>query len=350
MALEGSLKDFGLADILQLIYFQRKTGVLTLEGRMDRVRFLFIEGNIAGAESKRRMEAQRLGKVVVKKGLIEELDLQPLLEEQRTSNVRLGNILMERGIIKKEQILEILTEQIKETVIQIFGWKQGSYEFTPQAVPVDKDLPISLDTQHVLMEGLRIVDEWSLIDGKLTFDTVFTKNTEDVSGLTEEEKDILSLVNGENDVRTIIDITVKDDFSVSKTLVSLLEKGVIEQKEIVPVVTAMPLIEMKKPVISYSFIPVLAIIVSVLLSLFLVFLGTDDNIFKRFSASETIDDLRFKIETYRFQYGSYPETPNVISKGLDPWGKPFIYMQNGYAFVVLSTGPDGKEGTADDIY
>jgi predicted transcriptional regulator len=349
MALEGSLKDFGLADILQLIYFQRKTGVLTLEGRMDRVRFLFIEGNIAGAESKRRIEAKRLGKVLVKKGIIEEKDLQSLLEEQRSSNVRLGNILVEKGIIEKEQILEILTEQIRETVVQVFGWKHGTYEFTPQAVPVDKDLPISIDTQHVLMEGLRIVDEWSLIEGKLTLDTVFTKKTEDVSGLTEEEEDILSLVNGENDVSTIIDITVKDNFSVSKTLVSLMEKGVIEQKEAVPVVTEMPLVEIKKPVLSYSFLPVLAIVVSVLLSLFPVFLGTDD-IFKRFSASETINDLRFKIEAYKFEHGSYPETLDVISKGLDPWRKPFIYMQNGYAFVVLSTGPDGKEGTTDDIY
>ena len=32
-----------------------------------------------------------------------------------------------------------------------------------------------LDTQHVLMEGLRIVDEWSLIEGKLTPDTIFEK-------------------------------------------------------------------------------------------------------------------------------------------------------------------------------
>jgi len=36
MALEGSLKDFGLADILQLIYFQRKTGVLVLDGKQTR--------------------------------------------------------------------------------------------------------------------------------------------------------------------------------------------------------------------------------------------------------------------------------------------------------------------------
>ena len=53
MALEGSLRDFGLADILQLIFFQRKTGALVLESRIDRVRLLFVEGNIVGAESRK---------------------------------------------------------------------------------------------------------------------------------------------------------------------------------------------------------------------------------------------------------------------------------------------------------
>jgi hypothetical protein len=349
MALEGSLRDFGLADILQLIYFQRKTGVLTLEGRMDRVRLLFIEGNIAGAESRRRIEANRLGKVLVKKGLMDEKDLQSVLEEQRSSNVKLGNILVRKGIVDKEHILEILTGQIKETVVQIFGWKQGTYEFTPQAVPVDKELPISLDTQHLLMEGLRIVDEWSLIEGKLTLDTVFTKKAGDITGLTEEEEDILSLVDGENDVSTIIDITAKDDYFVSKTLVLLMEKGVIEQEVVAPVIAEAAPAELKKPVLSYKYIPVIAIVVSFLLSLFPVFLGTD-NIFRSFSTSEAISDFRFKIETYKFEHGSYPETLDVISRSLDSWGNPYVYMQNGYTFIVLSKGADGKEGTKDDIY
>jgi hypothetical protein len=127
LALEGSLRDFGLADILQLIFFQRKTGVLYLEGKLDKVKLLFIEGNISGAESKRRMEANRLGKVLVKKGLLNEEDLQGVLDEQRITNMRLGNLLVRKGISKREDIEEVLTGQIKETVIQIFGWKEGTY-------------------------------------------------------------------------------------------------------------------------------------------------------------------------------------------------------------------------------
>jgi hypothetical protein len=350
MALEGSLKDFGLADILQLIFFQRKTGILTLEGRMDKIRLFFVEGNIAGAESKRRVEENRIGKVLIKKGLMTEQDLQSVLEEQIISNMKFGNILVNRRIIKKEQIQEILIGQIKETVIQIFGWEEGNYEFTPQEVPVDKDFPIFIDTQHLLMEGLRIVDEWSLIEGKITLDTVFIKKTDDIlEELTEEEKEILPLVDGENDVSTIIDISGKDDFFVSKTLVSLMGKEVIEPKEAVPIVADTPPIEIKKTALSSRFFPVLAIAVSFLLSIFPLFLHTDD-IIKRFRASETIGDVRFEIEAFSFLHGSYPEKLDVITKRLDPWGNPYIYKHNNYTFIVLSTGSDGKEETADDIY
>jgi predicted transcriptional regulator len=349
VALEGSLKDFGLADILQLIFFQRKTGVLYLEGKLDKIRLLFIEGNISGAESKRRIDANRLGKVLVKKGLLKEEDLQSMLDEQRSRNVRIGNLLVRKGIVKKEEIAEVLTGQIKETVIQIFGWKEGMYEFTPQEVPPDKDIPISIDTQHLLMEGLRIVDEWALIEGKITLDTTFTRQTEDTSALTEEEKDILLLIDGDNDVSTIIDISGQDDYSVSKTLVSLIEKGVIESKEVLPIVPEILPIETKKPVFSSRVLPLLAIAVSVLFSLFSVFFDSGQ-VFKIFRASEAVDDLRFKIEAYRFEHDSYPERLDLISMNVDPWGKPFIYKHNNYTFIVLSTGADGREGTADDIY
>lgn len=348
MALEGSLKDFGLADILQLIYFQRKTGVLILEGRMDRVRLLFVEGNIVGAESKRRIEANRLGKVLVKKGLISEEDLRAALEEQSGSDRKLGNILVRKGLVERKHIQEILTGQITEAVVQIFGWKQGTYEFTPQAIPVDKDIPLSLDTQHLLMEGLRIIDEWSLIEGKLTLDTIFAKKAEEVKELSEEEEEILSLVDGESDVSTIIDISGKDDFLVSKTLVSLMERGVIEPREAAPVVEVPP-VEIKKPTQFYQYLPALAITVSFLLSLLTVFLSRDD-IFKRFRASESIEDIRFMMEAYRFEHGSYPATLDIISKKSDPWGRAYIYKHSEDTFTLLSAGADGKEGTVDDIY
>jgi predicted transcriptional regulator len=349
MALEGSLRDFGLADILQLIFFQRKTGVLNLEGKLDKIRLLFIDGHIVGAESKRRMEANRLGKVLTKKGLLKEEELQAMLEEQKKSNLKLGSFLVRKGIIKKEDVEETLTGQIKETIIQIFNWKEGTYEFTPQSIPPDKDIPISIDTQHLLMESLRIVDEWTLIEGKITLDTFFRKKTDDVSELGEEERDILFLVDGENDVSTIIDISGKDDFTVSKTLISLLEKDIIERKEAVPVSTDFYPAQARKTFIYNQNLPAFAIAVAVILSLLSVFFESH-HVFQKFRASETVDDLRFRIAAHKFEHGSYPAELHTVDHGSDPWGNPYIYHRSENSFLVLSAGPDGKEGTADDVY
>lgn len=349
MALTGSVEDFGLADIIQLIHFQRKSGVLTVEGEIDRITLLFTSGNIAGAESKKRAEENRLGKMLLKKGLIKEEDLKLALDEQRRSGGKLGNIFVKRGFIKEEEIKEILINQVKETVVQLFGWKQGTYEFIPQTISIDKELSISLDTQHLLMDGLRILDEWSLIEGKLTLDTVLIKKVKDIAALTEEEEEILSLIDGENDLGTIIYISGKNDFLIAKTLLSLMEKGVIEAREPAHVVAEKLPEKVKKRVKSYYFLPAFAIAVSILLSLLTVFLKKDD-IFKRFSASTTIEDLRFKIEAYRFEHGSYPNTLDIISKKLDPWGRPYLYNRSENTFTIISTGAGGKEETGDDIY
>ena len=44
MALEGTLRDFSFADILQLISLQRKTGVLTLKHEDKLVTISFLDG------------------------------------------------------------------------------------------------------------------------------------------------------------------------------------------------------------------------------------------------------------------------------------------------------------------
>ena len=51
MALKGTLKDFSLADIFQLIGIQKKTGVLTLKSDKEVVTVSFVEGNVVSADA-----------------------------------------------------------------------------------------------------------------------------------------------------------------------------------------------------------------------------------------------------------------------------------------------------------
>jgi hypothetical protein len=347
MALKGSLEVFGLADILQLIHFQRKSGILTLEGAKDKVKLFFMEGDIVGAISAKRQEDARLGKVLLKKGFLKEEDLQIALEEHRRTGKALGSILLKRKVVDKEHIKEVLIGQISETVLQLFSWDKGIYEFIPQAITYDsigdREVPIVLDTQQLLMEGLRILDEWSLLEGRLTLDTVLMRKADAVTELSKEEQEILLLVDGENDLSTIIDISGKDGFTAAKILFSLMEKGIIEPQEAAPVIEE-PINEVKKVKISdsrlYTVVLAVVIAISVVISISIGMLFSGDTI-KKFRASKTVKALRLKIEAYRFEQGDYPATIDIVSTQLDPWKNPYIYM---------STGADGKEGTIDDIF
>jgi hypothetical protein len=351
MALEGSLTDFGLADILQLIYFQRKTGILTLEGKLDKVKLLFIDGNVVGAESKRRIDDSRLGKILLKRGLIGEGDLQIALEEQNKTKAKLGAILIRKEFVGNDVIGDIINGQITETVIQIFSWKQGTYEFTSQSISQDKVLSMSLDTQHLLMEGLRIVDEWSLIRGKITLDTVFRKRGEGAADLNEEEIEILKYVDGENDVGTIIELSGGDNFQISKTLLSLMERGAVEEAESVPLVSVAEAdaAKRRKLLLPIRLLVSAVFFVSLILSLSVTAFNKA-GLSREFRAGGKLETLSFQIEAYKFEHSFYPPVLDIISTERDPWGHPYIYRVTGDSFFLASAGADGKEGTGDDIY
>ncbi|MGQ0504637.1 MAG: DUF4388 domain-containing protein, partial [Myxococcaceae bacterium] len=75
MALQGTLKDFGIADILQLIGQQQKNGVLHLRSKDQEVHIGFKEGNIIKAESVTRKKKELLGNMLVRAELITDQQL-----------------------------------------------------------------------------------------------------------------------------------------------------------------------------------------------------------------------------------------------------------------------------------
>lgn len=349
MGLEGSIEDFGLADILQLLYFQKKTGLLNVEGRLGRIKIYFHSGNIVAAESKKKLEDKRLGKILVKKGYITEEQLIDALEQKKTSKEKIGSILINRGFVSKEHIQEIISTQLTEIVVQLFNWKKGSYDFKPQKIQIDKDLDIKVDTQHLLMDGLRIVDELSVIEGKVTLDTVFKETNKKGIDLSPDEGKIMEQVDGENDVSAIIEISGLDDFEVSKTLVSLLEKGAIEpveQKEFV-VKTKRKERGLRIPVLSITtnFILVISFIIS--LSPFFI----NRNNIRIIRAEKELQKIKLVVEVERFSRGSYPESLRSLDTiRNDPWDNKYSYRLTKSGYDLRSPGPDGRLNTPDDIY
>ncbi len=355
MALEGSIKDFGLSDILQLIDFQKKTGVLSLSGHMDKVRLMFHEGSIVEAESRKRLEENRMGKILIKKGLIREDDLRKAIEDQKASGLKIGAVLLKKGLIAQEELREILHSQMTETVYQLFSWKEGSYEFRSQQVTTDREMPIAIDTQHILMEGLRKVDEWSIVEEKITLDTVFKKTGKNDYSATPEEHEVLKHVDGENDVSIIIELSGLDDMQASRAFASLLDQGAITSIEAAPVAAEGVAVPVKRgdvsvfKLISLACIAILALIISLMPFRVNEISGILDSV-NRLRSIGNIEELRFMSEVFKYRNGAYPPSLDQIGRSIDIWGSLYDYRVESNGVIINSAGPDREIGTRDDIY
>ncbi len=175
MALKGTLKDFGIADIFQLIGQQTKTGILHLKARDEEVHIAFSNGAIVRADSASRRQRDLLGSMLLNANLIDQKQLEESLEVQRRTLQRLGDVLVEKRFISPAQLKEMYQLQVTETIYRLFTWKSGTYEFEQGAVEYDAEMIIPIRSESVLMEGFRRVDEWPSIrrvipSGAVTFE------------------------------------------------------------------------------------------------------------------------------------------------------------------------------------
>lgn len=252
MALEGTIKDFGLPDIFQLIGLQRKTGILTLEGGRETITVLFENGMVVGADSSAKRIEDRLGYVLVKQGKLAKERLDEVLLIQKQTLQRLGHVLASYDYITRKDLKDALTVQVSQLVFRVFRWREGHYQFEPaETVDWDRDNFVPMSADFILMEGIRMVDEWPIIEKKIPSMEVVFKAVVDASNveilaagdqefgadprrpesnrirLAPEEERILRKVDGQRTVQSIIDTTGAPEFEVCRTLFDLLNRNLI---------------------------------------------------------------------------------------------------------------------------
>jgi hypothetical protein len=257
MALEGSLKDFGLADIFQLIYHQKKTGTLTMKNASMEAKVLFENGCVVKAESSNLEGPNKIGQILARSNKITEDQLKQALSNQQNSKDKIGEILIGMGAIQKEDLVKALGIHVREAVLSLFKWKEGRYSFEPsEMISIERDYWLPVNTEFLIMEGVRRIDEWPFIEKKIpnleivfeksgeitdtlrvanseedpTADIFAEKKTDKEIQITQEEMNIYNLIDGQQNVRGLIDITNMGEFETCKALSNLLTAGLIVQK------------------------------------------------------------------------------------------------------------------------
>jgi hypothetical protein len=259
MALRGTLKDFGIADILQLVGHQSKSGVLTVEHGSEKMQIFFSNGDVVYAEPAARRERDLLGRKLVLAQVVSEEQLEAALEEQSRVPNRLGQVLVDMGVLDRQTLAAFTRLQTTESIYHLFVWHSGTYEFTQQDVAALPDAePIRCET--LVMEGFRQLDDWPNLRRRIAgyaltfekledldallaaapapaapsgegdlgdFDLGEAPGSPHLAGIGENERLVYSLIATDRDVQTIIDLSRLGEFETCKSLAALIDVQII---------------------------------------------------------------------------------------------------------------------------
>lgn len=404
MALSGTLKDFALPDIFQLIGMQRKTGLLTLESERETVSVVFEQGMVVHADSTVRRLDDLLGNVLVRQGKIRKEILEEALSKQKVSMQRLGFILTSQGYIERADLTAALSEQVQQIVFRVFRWKSGNYHFDPAAdTDYDRDNASPVSTDHILMEGIRRVDEWPIIEKRIpSLDFVFRplvaqKHIKVVEGADEsgglaaafgnlesgdddngntptsevvlnaQEAKIYKLVDGKRSVATTMEMTGLSDFDVCRTLFDFIDRNLVApagQEQARAQRPAGPRTTAGDPSQMAGTIGLVAVLLSSLIG-FALSMGTPFRVpaFPSFfqQASDTIQASRdvarmqritSALRAYYVAFGEYPNTLDDLVNASPPLvaaddllgasGEAFLYQTSSTRVVLQAVGSSGE--------
>jgi CheY-like chemotaxis protein len=238
VVLQGELVAVPLVEVLGLLQQQQQTGVLTIVRDPARVEVLFRGGKVDFAASGGLGEEFLLGRYLIAEEAISKQDFDLFLQSRGSSAKLIGEQLVKLNYIAEPALKRALARQSAERIYEVLRWAGGRFFFkaTLELGPLADGARLGLTIDGLLMEGLRRIDEWHLIEREIDdFETVFLRNEDAVremgrAQLTRDELVVLELVSGKNSVKDIVRLSRMSSFDVSKMLFRLRSIRLIRRR------------------------------------------------------------------------------------------------------------------------
>ncbi len=232
-ALRGRVPELALGDVLQLL--QTSDGVLYVDDERGRQIEICLGGGRVDLVMARGTSPEfLLGRYLLTENLLDPADLEAHLARASKGRGRLGEQLVRLGYISREDLRAALARQSSELVYEALRWSKARFAFVrfaqrPEANQAHLQLPVT----SMLMEGLRRVDEWRLIEEQVrSFDlkpTIDPRAMRDVDrdSMRADERTVLDAIDGKRTIREIVEHTKLGSFDVCKVLYQFMSARVV---------------------------------------------------------------------------------------------------------------------------
>ena len=227
MALQGSLKDLKLGDVLQTVLAAGSKGILRVRGPAYRV-ILHL-----GADGLRIIEPEVLDEKIVVEGFVQRGDISAATAARLlgTAGATLDS-LVAVGTLDPAAVKRVLTEAAEEAVLDVLGWEDGTFRFDEGADPERSLGPVArvlLDPNGILLRAAQRIDELKAIHERIGPSAALLTAIDETTAIADGLEPPAAAVHRRLDGATLLDeIAIGEGvnrFDVSKAGAALVEAG-----------------------------------------------------------------------------------------------------------------------------
>jgi Domain of unknown function (DUF4388) len=233
MALRGNLRDFTVAQLLNLINLAHKTGTLVIEGPSEVARVAFRDGKLAFAQV--GQEDNRLASILHRSNRLTTGQLRAIqVRAAQVTDKELGLLLINAGYLSQDDILNSLQSYFNDVVRRLFTWVEGFFRFENDVLPPDDRIVVRLDLENLIIEGARQLREWEQLQDEIPSLDMALKFTErpgtniQKMNLSVEEWRVVSFINPRNSIQQIGTAAKMSDIEIRRIVYGLLQAGLVE--------------------------------------------------------------------------------------------------------------------------
>jgi hypothetical protein len=161
------------------------------------------------------------------------------LERDAAPDAPLGAAVEAAGLLDAVALREIEDLLTRETIFDLLRWDDGSFRFVAQPIEHARPAEHLLGAEQVLMDGLRMVDEWHAFAGEIPDDQIVFRRRGSLEEYRQSSagrsaaapavaEKVLMLVDGRANVRRVVDLSRLGSFEAMRALVQLSSSGWIE--------------------------------------------------------------------------------------------------------------------------
>lgn len=228
IVLQGDIAGMGsTVEVINFVHSSQLSGNLVFVQDDTRKCIYFKNGEVRGASSNQIED--RLGEIMFRFGLLTRESLDRAVEESRRIRRPLGNYLLDRGLVSQNDLYAHVRRQVEEIFYSTLLVRDGDFfltGFDVDALPS----PLSMNSQSLLMEGLRRMDEMSHFKQKIPEETsrLGTVKGKATKELSAPEQMVLRLLETPMPLNDIIARARLGNFETIKLVHTLVESGLLE--------------------------------------------------------------------------------------------------------------------------